>query len=353
MHLRLILPLAVALAFVTACEQATLSVMQRAVATNMASDYLGDIEDGLHVVLCGAGSPLPDPNRSGPCTAVIAGSRLFIFDAGSGASRQIGALRIPQGRIDAIFLTHFHSDHIDGLGELLMQRWVNGTHTTPVPIHGPTGVSRVVAGFKEAYELDKIYRVAHHGEATVPPGGFSAVAVPFPAPPDGHGEVVYDEAGVKITAFAVDHAPIAPAVGYRIEYGGRSVVISGDTSKSSNLEAFAKDVDLLVHEALSARLVNVMTEAAREAGRDNLVKITTDILDYHATPVQAAESAQTAGARHLLYYHVVPPLLLGPMEGIFLDGTDEAFDGGITLGTDGTAIHLPANSDAIEIEELL
>ena len=337
----------------TACEPATLALMQRAGAANMASNLLTDLPDGLHVVLCGAGSPLPDPKRSGPCTAVIAGDRLFVFDAGSGASRRMNALRIPQGEIDAIFLTHFHSDHIDGLGELLMQRWVNGTHSSPTPIHGATGVESVVAGLNEAYTQDSAYRIAHHGEATVPPGGQGAAAVPFPTPPEGHGEVIIDDGGVKVTAFAVDHAPVEPAVGYRVDYAGRSLVISGDTVKSANLEAFAKGTDLLIHEALSPKLVNTLTEVARTAGRENLVKITQDILDYHASPVDAAESAQAAGVDHLLYYHVVPPLIVPTMDGIFLEGTDDAFEGDITLGQDGTMILMEANGDGIEVEELL
>ena len=91
-----------------------LRVMERVAARNLGSDWVSELPDGLHLVLCGAGSPLPDPKRSGPCVAVIAGQQLFVVDAGSGASRRLAELRISQGRIDAILLTHFHSDHIDG-----------------------------------------------------------------------------------------------------------------------------------------------------------------------------------------------------------------------------------------------
>mgnify|MGYP001817641150 CR=1 FL=1 len=331
----------------------TLRLMSRLLAANFASDLMQELPDGLHVALCGAGSPLPDPDRSGPCTAVVAGRQLFVVDSGAGSSRVLARMRLPQGKIDAIFLTHFHSDHIDGLGELLMQRWVNGTHETPTPIHGPTGVESVVTGLNEAYRQDAAYRTAHHGEETVPSGGEGAVAVPFPTPPGGHGEVLIDDAGVKVTAFLVDHAPVAPAVGYRVDYAGRSLVISGDTVKSANLEAFAKGADLLIHEALSPKRVNALPEVARTAGRDNLGKITPDILDYHASPVDAAESAQTAGVDHLLDYHVVPPLIIPTMTGIFLEGTSDAFDGAITLGQDGTMILMEANGDGIEVEELL
>jgi ribonuclease Z len=330
-----------------------LRMMERVVATNLSSDWVSELPDGLHVVLCGAGSPLPDPKRSGPCVAVIAGKQVFVVDAGSGASRRLPDLRFPQGRIDAILLTHFHSDHIDGLGELLMRRWVNRGARKPVPIHGPTGVEEVVEGVNRAYRLDSAYRVAHHGEAIVPPSGAGGVAHPFPAPAEGQGEVVIDEGGVKVTAFRVDHTPVDPAVGYRFDYGGRSLALSGDTIKSENLQRFAEGVDLLVHEALAPQLVAVLTRGAEAAGRKNIAKITRDILTYHASPVDAAKVARDAGVGFLLYYHIVPPLPLAPLESAFLEGVDAVYDGPLAVGRDGTTVHLPVGSDAIDVEQRL
>jgi ribonuclease Z len=330
-----------------------LRMMERVVATNLASDWVSELPDGLHLVLCGAGSPLPDPKRSGPCVAVIAGQQVFVVDAGSGASRRLSELRFPQGRIDAILLTHFHSDHIDGLGELLMQRWVNRQAREPVPIHGPTGVEEVVDGVNREYRLDSAYRVAHHGEEIVPPSGAGGVAHPFPAPAEGRGEVVIDEGGAKVTAFRVDHTPVDPAVGYRFDYGERSLVLSGDTIKSENLQRFAEGVDLLLHDALAPHLVAVLTRGAEAAGRDNIAKITRDILTYHASPVDAAEVARDAGVGFLLYYHVVPPLPLAPLEDAFLAGVDAVYDGPLAVGRDGTTVHLPVRSDAIDVEQRL
>jgi ribonuclease Z len=330
-----------------------LRLMERVVTSRLQSTLLDELPDGLHVALCGAGSPMPDPQRSGPCTAVIAGKRLYIVDVGAGSPRVLNQMRVPQGEIDAVLLTHFHSDHIDGLGELELMRWANGARTSPVPVHGPEGVERVVAGFNDAYALEQSYRVAHHGEEIVPPSGAGGIAVPFATPAEGAGQVVIDEAGLKVTAFRVSHQPVDPAVGYRFDYRGRSLVISGDTTKSATVERFARDVDLLVHEALAPHLVEVITLGARNAGRDNLATITTDILDYHTSPVEAAEVARDAGVRALVYNHIVPPLPLAALEEVFLEGVDEVYDGPIYLGRDGILIRLPAGSQAIEVDELL
>ena len=129
--------------------------------------------------------------------------------------------------------------------------------------------------------------------------------------------------------------------------------MSGDTIKSANLQKFAQGVDLLVHEALAPQLVEILTRGATNAGRKNLAKITRDILDYHTSPVDAAEIARDAGVGHLLFNHIVPPLLLAPMEDIFLEGVDEAYAGPVTIGRDGTLVRLEAGSDAIEVVDLL
>jgi ribonuclease Z len=329
-----------------------LRLAERVVARNLATSQLDALPDGLHVVLCGAGSPLPDPRRSGPCVAVIAGQELYIVDAGSGASRSLARMRIPQGRIDAVLLTHFHSDHIDGLGELLLQRWANGASDSPTPVYGPPGVDGVVAGFNRAYAADARYRVAHHGPDTVPPSGAGGRARPFGTPALGEGRVVLESNGLRITAFRVDHTPVDPAVGYRFDYRGRSVVLSGDTRKSANLESFAEGVDLLVHEALSRELVALIERGAAAAGRANIEKIAEDIVDYHTSPVEAAEIARDARVGNLVYYHIVPPLPLAPLEAVFLEGVDDVFDGPVTVGRDGTWVSLPADSDAIEVNNI-
>jgi ribonuclease Z len=328
-----------------------LRVMDRVLARSMAADPIAELPDGLHVLLCGAGGPLPDPVRSGPCAAVIAGRSMVVVDAGTGGARNLQRLGFTPGRSEAQFLTHFHSDHIDGLGEMAMLRWTGAGHDTPLPVYGPAGVEEVVAGFDGAYRQDATYRVAHHGAATVPPSGAGMTAHPFAPPAPGEAPVVWEANGLRVTAFAVDHDPVRPAVGYRFEYGGRSLVVSGDTKKSANLEAQSHGVDLLVHEALAPQLVKHLHDAAVSAGRANVAKITTDIPDYHTSPVEAAEIAQAAGAKHLLFYHVVPPLPLPGLDRVFLEGVSDAFAGGVTLGRDGTLISLPKGSSAVEVSK--
>jgi len=290
--------LALAAGWLFRAELAT-AIMARGAQANLAADRIAELPDGLHVAFCGAGSPLPDPQRSGPCVAVIAGSTLVVVDAGSGGSRNLQRMGLGAGRIQAVFLTHFHSDHIDGLGELAMQRWVGAAHAEPLPVYGPPGVDQVVAGFNQAYAADFGYRTDHHGAAIAPPSGAGSRAVPFEMPSAGEQHEIWNANGLRITTFAVVHEPVHPAVGFRFEYGGRALVISGDTRK---------------------------TDAVADA----------------------AEIAQTAGVKALVLYHIVPPLLVPGAEAAFLTGVNAAYDGPVTVARDGTFISMPAGTTRIE-----
>jgi ribonuclease Z len=325
---------------------------RRVIDTRMTADAVASLRakqpDAIHVVLCGTGSPLPDPTRSGPCTAIVTKTKLLVVDAGSGAARKLLWLGVRVGAVDGVLLTHYHSDHIDGLGELLLQRWAGGARREPLPVYGPRGVERVVAGFDEAYALDAEYRVAHHGPEVVPPSGRGGTAKPFSAPEPGEEIVVLDEDGLRVSAFAVDHGPVHPAVGYRFDYHGRSVVVSGDTAKSANLTRFAKSADLLVHEGLAPHLVALMADAAHRAERRNVEKISRDILSYHTSPVEAAEVARDAGVRMLVFTHVIPPLPIAPLESLFLKGVSEVWRGPVVVGRDGMTFTLGVGEETIE-----
>ena len=329
-----------------------LALMKRTLDRNMSNDAIAALPDGLHVGLCGAGAPMPSADRSGPCVVVIAGKRMLIVDAGTGGVRTLQRMGFQPGQIERVLLTHFHSDHIDGLGEMMLQRWVGAANTAPVPVHGPEGVESVVAGFNAAYALDKGYRVAHHGETVAPPAGYGGVATPFALDENGEA-IVLDDGGLTIKAFKVDHAPIEPAVGYRITYKGRTAVISGDTKKSAAVEREAMGVDLLVHEALSPQLVGMIGDAAVKGGRANIGKIMHDILDYHTTPEEAAGIATRAKVKALLLYHIVPPLPLSALEGPFLGSAREIYTGPLHVGRDGDLVTMPAGSTEVRFTNML
>jgi len=340
-----------ALLVLAGCRGVVLDLMRDRVVENMRFDLPASLPDGLHVLVCGAGGPLPDAKRTSTCLAVIAGDTVLLVDAGAGSARSLALLGLPPTRIERVLLTHFHSDHIDGLGEVATLRWAGGDWQEPLAVHGPEGVEQVVEGFNLAYRQDQSYRTAHHGEAVTPPAAAGLSAAAFPAPGKGQAPVVFERGDLRVIAFSVDHAPVVPAVGYRIEYRGRSIAISGDTAKSANLIAHARGVDVLFHEALSRELVGVVHEAATEVGDANLAKITMDILDYHASPVEAAESAAEAQVGALVLYHVVPPLPIGALERIYVEGVREAYDGPFEVAVNGTLVSLPAGSDEIEFDE--
>ncbi|GAB5412873.1 MAG: MBL fold metallo-hydrolase [Congregibacter sp.] len=321
-------------------------VMERGLESRIAADATADLVDGLHLALCGAGGPLPAPNASGPCVAVVAGEHLFVVDAGTDGVRNLGRMNYPAGRVEAVFLTHFHSDHLDGLGELGTLRWAAGDNATPLTVYGPNGVERVVDGFNNAYSQDFTYRHEHHGDLVAPLAAAGLAARPFVPPAIGELATVFEQDDVLVEALAVDHAPVEPAVGYRFSYKGRSLLITGDTVKLDNIREFAQGVDLLVHEALAPNLVNMMHDAAEAQGNHILAKITHDILDYHASPIDAAETARDAGVGHLLYYHIVPPLVIPGQEILFLNGAEKVF-ADYTIGRDGVAFSLPADSTQI------
>jgi ribonuclease Z len=329
-------------------QRATIAgrLMEKGLEARMGIDTVATLEDGLHLALCGAGGPMPAPDASGPCVAVVAGKQLFMVDAGTDGPRNLARMGYQPGTVKGVFLTHFHSDHIDGLGEISTLRWAGGDNDAPLPVYGPRGVERVVDGFNAAYAQDFVYRHEHHGDLVAPMKAAGLQAVPFDKPAMGELVVVYSGEGLTVEMLAVDHSPVEPAVGYRFSYQGRSLLITGDTTKQADIQKFSEGIDLLVHEALAPNLVNMMNATAKKLGNEIMAKITLDILDYHASPVEAAETARDAGVGHLLYYHIVPPMVIPGQELLYLDGAEEIFPD-YTIGQDGVAFSLPANSSKI------
>lgn len=201
------------------------------------------------VTLLGTGTPIPVPDRFGPSTLIEAGGQKLLIDAGRGATIRLHQIGVPIGRIDALLLTHYHSDHTSGVPDLWLTGWLEayfGARTKPFYVIGPTGAKALMAHLEQAYALDIEIRMA---DEKLPPNGIAVDVNEF----DGDC-TVYEKDGLKVLAFEVDHgAVIKPAYGYRIEYGSRAVVISGDTRCSENVIKYGTAADLLIHEVAIVR----------------------------------------------------------------------------------------------------
>ncbi len=206
-----------------------------------AAEAPAQTADSTTIILLGTGMPYPDPATQGPATAVTVGNRIFLFDAGPGVMRQMNAARLPVrgGPITAVFLTHLHSDHTLGLPDLVFTSWVMGRRS-PLRIVGPAGTRNMLEHILLAWGEDIEIRTS--GLERTAPGGWKVDVR------ETTGGVVYDSAGVKISAIPVPHGSWKLAFGYKIETPGKTVVISGDTRLSPALERASRGVDILIHE---------------------------------------------------------------------------------------------------------
>ena len=344
------------------------SAMTRQIAKNARAPYLSD--DALHILLCGTGSPMPDMTRANACAAVIAGGRVVVIDAGPGAWSRLAAANIPGAKIDTVLLTHLHSDHIGDLGEVATQSWLGG-RKVPLDVYGPpapepserttdaegeafgvVGTEDVVKGFAEAYNSDAEFRIAQ-GHELVPTEAARMIGHDVARPGPEEAVTVYDKDGLKISAFLVNHDPVEPAYGYRIEYGGRAAVVSGDTARVENMVRFSKGADVLVHEALDRDMVEMLAKALDASGNSRAGTMARQVIAYHTSPVDAAAIAKEAGVPLLVFTHEVPPLRNGLMRRMFMRGVADAHGPGKTiLGKDGLLISLPKGSKDIQTKQL-
>jgi ribonuclease Z len=265
------------------------------------------LPESTTVILLGTGTPAAIASAQGPATAVVAGGRLFVFDAGPGVVRQMEAAGLPyrKGPVTALFLTHLHSDHTLGYPDLLFTSWVMG-RTAPLRVVGPPGTKSMTEHLVQAWRED--IEVRTNGLEHGAPGGWRA---------DVHettGGVVYDSAGVTVTAIRVAHGSWKHAFAYRIDAPGKSIVISGDTAPCEALERAARGVDLLVHE------VYPETRLAPEnrAGGADWPKY---MRAFHTSDHELGALCARAKPRRLVLYHIVR-----------MGGTDEELLGGIRAG---------------------
>jgi len=244
--------------------------------------------DGIKVVLLGTGvGPPVNLRQYGASTLVEAGGVRLLFDCGRGATIRLAQAGVPLGSISRVFLTHLHSDHVIQLPDLLLTGWVGGGRKIPLEVWGPEGTRAMMDHLQQAFAFDIHMRRDVDEKALG--DGIKVVSH------DIKQGVIFDQQGVKVTAFLVDHSPVTPAFGYRVDYRGRSVVLSGDTRLSENLIRFAQGADVLVHEVLDAETVRAWFPTSP--------KVAAAILAKHTTPEQAGEVFARVKPRLAVYSH--------------------------------------------------
>jgi ribonuclease Z len=278
--------------------------------------------EDFRVTLLGTGDPIPRMDRFGPATLVEAGEQRLLIDVGRGATQRLVQLNVALRDIDAVFLTHFHSDHVSGIPDIWMTGWLPppfGRRSEPFEVWGPTGTQSLLENLERAYEANTNIRIP---DELLPRAGIEMVAHEF----DEDG-LVYEKGGVRVTAFAVDHGElIKPAYGYRVDYKGRSVVISGDTRFDENLIAAARGTDLIIHEvALATDELLASSEQFRR------------IVAHHTTPEEAGIVFREVRPKMAVYSHLVmlrgPTIPEAPLPSL-ITRTRKNYDGPLVIGED-------------------
>jgi ribonuclease Z len=246
-------------------------------------------EPAIKVTLLGTASPTPRPDRFGPSTLVEAGSQKLLFDAGRGVPIRLRQLDVQLGKINVLFITHYHSDHVSGIPDLWLTGWLAtpfARRTAPFHVIGPVGAKNLMDGLQQAYAADIKIRIA---DEKLPPQGVAVQADEF-----DHDGVVYEKDGVKVIAFTVDHGDaIKPAVGYRIEYQGHAVTLSGDTRYSENVVKYGTGADVLIHEVGAARHELMSQPFAQR------------IMAHHTSPHDVGRVFAQAKPKLAVYTHIV------------------------------------------------
>ncbi len=287
----------------------------------------GSVSDEIVVTLLGTGSPVPVPDRFGPATLVEAGGRRLLFDAGRGAPIRLAQAKVRLGSVNAVFITHYHSDHVSGLPDLWLSGFLIapfGGRPKPMRLWGPTGITRLADNMVTTFGDDIRIRMA---EAPIATPATRIEAYEF-----SDGGVVFDEDGLRVTSFEVDHGPMAkPAFGYRVDYAGRSVLISGDTRYNDNVILHGRNVDLLIHE------VCAMPDGLKSK------PFAQDIIALHTSPEEAGRVFSLTKPRMAAYTHVVS---LGTPDIAPLSSKDietqtrKTFDGPLVVGEDLTRFRI-------------
>ena len=281
----------------------------------------------IDVTLLGTGSPIPDPHRAGPSTLVQAGDENYLVDAGRGVLMRLAGAGCAPTMLTAVLLTHLHSDHITDLNDVITSSWaLNMDDPKPLRIVGPEGTKETVARILHFLDLDIEYRLAHHDDLNEPP------QVEVTEITKGSLDL---STVVSISAAPTDHRPVDPTIAFRFDYQESSVVVAGDTVPCTNLDQLCNGAKALVHTAIRKDIIETLP-----------LQRAKDILNYHSSVEEAAETAQRAGMETLILTHYVPGI--PPVEHEFhelvvqqwRDRAAEKFSGKVEIGDDLLKISL-------------
>jgi ribonuclease Z len=285
------------------------------------------VTSDFRLTLLGTGTPIPRPDRFGPSTLIEAGEHTLLIDAGRGAAMRLYQLGIPIGRIDALFLTHFHSDHTVGIPDLWLTGWLSshfGNRQRPFKVVGPIGTGRLMHHLEAAY--------AHDIEIRIEDEKLAREHVAIAVTEFEEEGVVYEAGDLRVTAFTVDHGDaIKPAYGYRIEYQGRVAVLSGDTRYNANVIRYGRGADLLVHEVAMA--------LPALSGEPYIQRI----LNHHTSPAEAGLVFSQTMPKMAAFTHLVmlaSDVVPSPTTDALIAATRETYAGPLTVGEDLTRFEI-------------
>jgi len=283
---------------------------------------------GLHAILIGTGMPIPNPERASAATLIIAGGKTYLVDVGFNSVARLVENGYPQ--VDHILFTHFHLDHYGDLDRMFFNRGTAGA-SDPQSVLGPVGTKDIVQKVVESVAIDEKYRIEHHGEHW-PLQSMQASVQEF------EPGVIFEQDGLKITMFAVDHEPIELAVGYRFDYEGKSIVVSGDTKWSGDLIAASKDCDILIHEAMNDSILKPVIPMLKRRNPRQAAMI-EDLMEVHTPTRDVAEIAKATNAKKLVLTHLVPSIApVEAQETNFVRGMSDIYSGPILVGRDSMLI---------------
>jgi ribonuclease Z len=280
------------------------------------------------IIITGTGCPPPHPDRAGPGVLVKFGPLALQFDAGRATSMRMAASGVDCGDLDVLFITHHHSDHMVGVPDIVMSRWITRhprrDETLPVVIPRGEG-ARIAEHMLDVWRDELTNRAGHMSRSTRP----SVTLLPFAAGPEA--QTVWQSGDVTVTAIEVHHEPLVPAVAYRVDTPDGSMVISGDTEVCAEVESMSRGADVLVHEAMRAGLLRRAAQANPQAAGSNAA----GIIAYHADAVQVGALAQRARVPTLILTHLLPaPSTEKHREGFVADVRAGGFDGEVVVGYD-------------------